>query len=243
MNEIELLHQLVAIPSISGQEENAAAFLASAMSSMGFPSLIDEAGNAVGIREFPDEHGHISKEIVLLGHIDTVPGEIPVQIEEGILYGRGAVDAKGPLAAFVAAASQAILSPGTRVVVIGAVEEEAATSKGARYAATQYRPDLCIIGEPSGWDGVTLGYKGRILLDYGLRMPMGHSAGKQRGTAETAVSWWNDLSAVIEDFNRGKERIFRSAFTFACDISKPIVMAFITMHPLKSVFGFHLVSI
>ncbi len=208
MNEIELLHQLVAIPSLSGAEHKAAEFLATAMTSLGLSSSIDEVGNAVGIRECPDEYGQISMEIVLLGHMDTVPGDIPVRIEEGILYGRGAVDAKGPLAAFIVAASRANLPPGTRVVVVGAVEEESATSNGARHVAARYQPDLCIIGEPSGWDGVTLGYKGRILMDYELRQPMGHSAGKERGVAETAVAWWNELSAIIEIFNQDKDKIF-----------------------------------
>ncbi len=152
--------------------------------------------------------GQISKEIILLGHIDTVPGEIPVRIEHDILYGRGAVDAKGPLAAFVFAAAHAQLEPGTRLVVIGAVEEESATSKGARFAAANYQPDYCIIGEPSGWDGATLGYKGRILLDYELRQPMGHTAGQEQGAAETAVAWWNALSQLIADFNAGRERLF-----------------------------------
>ncbi len=82
--------------------------------------------------------------IVLLGHMDTVGGVVPVRQEGTLLYGRGAVDAKGPLATFVAAASSprdARLSLTERVVVIGAVEEEAATSKGARHAMHCYQPD------------------------------------------------------------------------------------------------------
>jgi LysW-gamma-L-lysine carboxypeptidase len=55
---------------------------------------------------------------------------------------------------------------------------------------------------------VTLGYKGRILLDYSLQQPMGHSAGKETGVAETAVTWWNDLHDVIKNFNQGRERLF-----------------------------------
>ena len=50
-------------------------------------------------------------QIVLLGHIDTVPGHIPVRIENGELWGRGAVDAKGPLCTFVAAAAAAAPGP------------------------------------------------------------------------------------------------------------------------------------
>jgi LysW-gamma-L-lysine carboxypeptidase len=208
MDEIEFLRELVSIPSLSGQEEAAAAFLVSAMTSLGLDANIDQAGNVVGSRECLDADGRVTKEIMLLGHMDTVPGAIAVRMENGNLYGRGSVDAKGPLATFVIAAARAELVPGTRLVVAGAVEEESATSKGARHLATRYQPDTCIIGEPSGWDGVTLGYKGRLLLDYALQQPMGHSAGREQGVAETAVAWWNDIEEVIMDFNRGHERLF-----------------------------------
>jgi LysW-gamma-L-lysine carboxypeptidase len=118
------------------------------------------------------------------------------------------VDAKGPLATFLFAAARADLQPGTRLVVIGAVEEECATSKGARHAATSYNPDWCIIGEPSGWDGLTLGYKGRVLLDYQLWQPMGHTAGPQTGVAEQAVAWWNSLTAYVDLYNEGRNGLF-----------------------------------
>ena len=90
-----------------------------------------------------------------------------------ILYGRGAVDAKGPLATFVAAGAALgdawARSQDLRLVVVGAVEEEYATSKGARAIAARFDgvndriPDACVIGEPSSWQRVTLGYKGRLL--------------------------------------------------------------------------------
>lgn len=208
MNEIDLLQELVAIPSLSGEEAEAASFLAGAMSELGMNAFVDEAGNAVGIRECPAENGRIANEIVLLGHMDTVPGDIPVRIEGNVLYGRGSVDAKGPLAAFIMGATTAQLSPGTRLIVVGAVEEESATSKGARHIAARYQPNFCIIGEPSGWEGVTLGYKGRLLIDYELHQPMGHTAGREQGVAETAVNWWNDLDEAISLFNQDRERLF-----------------------------------
>lgn len=206
--EVKFLHDFVAIQSLSGEEEQAAQFLVNAMAAYGFDSFIDAAGNAVGIMATPDENGRIAKTILLLGHIDTVPGNIPVRIDNGILYGRGSVDAKGPLAVFVQAARTATLSPGTQLIVIGAVEEESATSKGARFAATQYQPDYCIIGEPSGWDGVTLGYKGRILIDYVCIRPMSHTAGPNQGAAETAVAWWNQLSSLIQSHNQPLPKLF-----------------------------------
>jgi [amino group carrier protein]-lysine/ornithine hydrolase len=202
-----LLQEMVAIPSLSGAEHRLAAYLVEQMAQLGLHSHIDAAGNAVGERSRPDENGRFTCEIVLLGHMDTVPGKIPVRLENGRLYGRGAVDAKGPLASFIMATAQANLPPGTRLIVIGAVEEEAATSKGARYAAAQYQPHYCIIGEPSGWDGVTLGYKGRLLLDYTLEQPMGHTAGPEVGVGETAVAFWNAVQHYIETQN-GDRRLF-----------------------------------
>jgi LysW-gamma-L-lysine carboxypeptidase len=205
---VEFLKGLVEIPSLSGEERAAVSLMVDKMADLGLSAHIDEVGNAVGIREVPDSAGEIEREIVLLGHIDTVPGEIPVRIEDGGLYGRGAVDAKGPLATFLLATARAELRPGTRVVVIGAVEEESASSKGARHAAQCFLPDFCIIGEPSGWDGLTLGYKGRLLIDYFLEQEMGHTAGPQTGTAEQAVAWWNRLLVYIETFNAGREGLF-----------------------------------
>lgn len=205
---VDLLRELVAIPSLSGQERPAVTFLVEQMAALGMMAHVDEAGNAVGVREKPDSNGATAQEVVLLGHIDTVPGDIPVRVEDGRLFGRGSVDAKGPLAAFVMAAARAELASGTRLAVIGAVEEEAATSKGARHAAAQHRPDFCIIGEPSGWDGVTLGYKGRLRLHYTLARPMAHTAGAAAGPAEEAVAWWNALTSYADEFNAGRDRLF-----------------------------------
>ena len=66
---------LVSQYSPSGQERGAVEWLVARMKSLGYDdAFIDEAGNAVGVM------GKGPKQVVLLGHIDTVPGEIPVQI-------------------------------------------------------------------------------------------------------------------------------------------------------------------
>jgi len=145
------------------------------------------------------------REIVLLGHIDTVPGQVVVRRCEGRLYGRGAVDAKGPLASFVLAAARAAPRlEGARVVVIGAVEEEA-QGKGAHHLAETMKAPYCaIIGEPSGWQGITLGYKGMLNLDYRLVQPGGHSAGSIPGPAEKAVTFWNQVMTYAEMVNHGR---------------------------------------
>lgn len=202
------LQRLVEIPSLSGEETAVANFLVTQMNQSGFTAHVDAAGNAIGQRNYPDANGQITQEIVLLGHMDTVPGDIPVRQEDGKLYGRGSVDAKGPLAIFVVAASRVELPSGTRLTVVGAVEEEAATSKGARFAAGQYQPTACIIGEPSGWNGITLGYKGRLLIDACFAQPMSHTAGAESGAAELGLAWYNAVMAYITQFNADKSRLF-----------------------------------
>lgn len=216
---IDLLQGLVAIPSLSRQEAAASAWLVQQMQHLGYArTYVDDAGNAVG--ELGAEDAPYT--IVLLGHIDTVPGNIPVRIEgEGeaaILYGRGTVDAKGPLATFVSAAALVghawAVENQLRVIVVGAVEEEAATSKGARFIRDRFAggsepiPHACVIGEPSSWQRVTLGYKGRILVELAASQPMAHSAGPDAGVATVAVDLWNWISSYAERFNQGRDKTF-----------------------------------
>ncbi|MBS0197895.1 MAG: [LysW]-lysine hydrolase [Planctomycetes bacterium] len=201
-----LLHALVATPSLSGREDAAARELVGWMRGLGYQARVDEVGNAVG--ELGPPAGPGVREIVLLGHIDTVPGEIPVRREGDLLCGRGAVDAKGPLAAFTMAGATARLAADTRVVVIGAVGEEAPESRGARHVAGRMRPDLCIIGEPSGADGFVIGYKGRLLVDASAVADSAHSAGPAATSAELLAAWWQRVLEWAARTNAGRERVF-----------------------------------
>lgn len=216
---VELLRGLVAIPSPSHQEGEACAWLVRQMAANGFDrAFVDAAGNAVGELGPADA----AQTIVLLGHIDTVPGNIPVCIEAtpagDALYGRGSVDAKGPLATFAAAAARLgsiwAHAHSLRLVVVGAVEEEAASSKGARLIRDRFnglsepQPVACVIGEPSGWNRVTLGYKGRLLVEMEALQPMAHTAGPDAGVAVIAVEFWNWLSDYAARINIGCDKAF-----------------------------------
>jgi len=117
---IDLLTKLVSLPSPSEHEAKASAYLAGWLNAHGLKAHVDVAGNAVGVK------GDGPQEILLLGHIDTFPGEVPVRREGNLLYGRGSVDAKGPLCTFAAAAAQVEVPAGWRITVVGAVEEECA---------------------------------------------------------------------------------------------------------------------
>jgi len=149
----------------------------------------------------------MAQPIVLLGHMDTVRGDIPVRLQDGVLYGRGAVDAKGPLAAFLCATSRIaqrghVSSLEHPIIVIGAVEEEAATSRGAHAVLGRYQPFACVIGEPSGSQAVTIGYKGRLLVECCITRSVHHSAGPQQNSSEVAVAFWNRVHQHASDWNR-----------------------------------------
>ncbi len=201
---LQFLEDLLRIPSPSGQEAQLADFLVRRMADWGFRAFVDEAGNAVG------EFGEGPRTVVLLGHMDTVPGEVPVRYEGDRLYGRGAVDAKGPLAAFIGAAVRMSRrgGPPYRLVVVGCVEEEAPSSRGAHFVRDRYRPDFCVVGEPSGWDAVTIGYKGSLQAVVHFERPAGHSAHGRETAAERACEAWVRIRAGAEAFNAGRSRAF-----------------------------------
>lgn len=201
--------------SPSGQESAVAQFLGTAMADGGLQVESDAVGNVIG------RLGDGGRHVMLVGHIDTVAGQIPVRREGDRLYGRGAVDAKGPMCAFVAAViGLRDALPALRLTVVGAVGEEAA-SPGARYLESTWadRPDFLIIGEPSGWSAVTLGYKGSLRADYVARQATGHSAGPIGSVAELAVDFWQSIVAACAERNQEK-RLF--------DQLTPVLRAFNT---------------
>ena len=125
---------------------------------------------------------------------------------------------KGPLATATAAAARVgsawAHAHNVRLVVVGAVEEEAASSKGARFIRDRFDgvhepvPAACIIGEPSGWGRVTLGYKGRIVVEMEAVQPMAHTAGPDAGVATVAVDFWNWVDHLAAHYNAGIEKTF-----------------------------------
>lgn len=153
-------------------------------------AFVDGAGNLV------TRHGRGPLAVTFLGHVDTVPGVVPVTERDGALYGRGAVDAKGPLCAALAATARMPeqAREALTVRVIGAVGEEAPGSVGARHLVeTQPEPELLVICEPSGWDAVTLGYKGHLRLELSCVRPGGHSAGPDGSAADRLLAGLNRL--------------------------------------------------
>ncbi|WP_282695040.1 M20/M25/M40 family metallo-hydrolase [Streptomyces sp. CC208A] len=169
--DLALLTRTVSVPSVSGDEAELASFLADWCRERGMNAEVDEAGNLVASR------GTGPRTLLLLGHLDTVPHHWPVEWRDDELWGRGSVDAKGSLAAFLEVLAHAHIPEDGRLCVVGAVEEEISSSKGAYHVRDHYPADAVVIGEPSGSEKLTLGYFGLFKLRVTAAVPSGHSAG------------------------------------------------------------------
>lgn len=190
---VAMLRTFLEIPSPSGAEGRLAAEAVAAMRERGFDATVDDAGNAVG--RIGTGNG---PTVMLLGHLDTVEGGMPVRLVDGRLYGRGAVDAKGPLAAMICAAAAAGPDYPGSIVVVGAVEEETPGSKGAvAIRETHAQPDALIVGEPSGWSTVVLGYKGKLDLRYRISVAPTHPSNPAEKASEIAARCWSSLLELL----------------------------------------------
>jgi LysW-gamma-L-lysine carboxypeptidase len=184
----ELLVDLVRIPSPTGEEQACAERLAAFFEAQGREVWLDGVGN---VRAPADD------SVLLTSHIDTVPGDIPVRVEESNgeeasqLWGRGSVDAKGPLAAMAVAAVE------TGVSFVGVVGEET-DSRGARHLVrNREAPDAVVNGEPSGWDGVTLGYRGFLAGEYAVSTDSVHTSRPEPNAIQETMDWWQSVERAF----------------------------------------------
>ncbi len=189
MNAADMLEALVRIPSVSGEEATATAWLVERARQDGLAARIDDVGNAI------IEAGDGPVHVLFVGHIDTVDGDLPVERRDGAIWGRGAVDAKGCLAM----AYQALLAPppGIRFTFVAAVGEET-DSRGTIGLAVE-RPDIIINGEPSGWAGFTLGYKGILRGTFQATGTPTHGGHPDPGALDRVVAWWAAARATLGD--------------------------------------------
>lgn len=196
---IELLQWMVQQYSPSHHEHAFTRLMAERLERRGWRASIDAVGNIIA------SLGEGPLCIALLGHIDTVPGEIAVRIEAGRLFGRGAVDAKGALCAFVEAAEllEAQERAGKQFLLLGCVEEEVPITRGALHVREHHRPDFVINGEPSGAHAITIGYKGILRVELESRVERRHTASNQYcAPAEHVVQAWNALRSHCDAWNR-----------------------------------------
>jgi putative selenium metabolism hydrolase len=184
------LRDLVRIPSLSHHEGAVAARLADEMRGVGLDEVwTDRIGNVIG-RVGSGE----GPKLLLNGHLDTVDVGDPQRWlhapydgveEDGILYGRGACDMKGGLAAMVYGA-KALLDSGVDLAgdlyLVGVVQEEPCEGLGMRVLVEEegIRPDYVVLCEPSDLQ-VRLGHRGRLEMQMEVRGRAAHASSPSLG--------------------------------------------------------------
>ena len=142
---VALARSLIDIDSTTGREGDACRWISSWLSDRGYDvveqPVANNRFNVIATLDRPD--------VVLSTHIDTVPPFFPSREEEGLLYGRGACDAKGILAAQIAALER-LRAEGERRVGLLVVVGEERGSQGAHAANTRTPGSRFLInGEPT----------------------------------------------------------------------------------------------
>jgi succinyl-diaminopimelate desuccinylase len=184
---VAFARRLVETPSLSGEEGALAALVADEMRALRYDDVqVDELGNVIGRIA-----GGGGPTTMLHAHMDIVaPGDesrwhhAPYggEVADGYLWGRGASDTKGSLAAQVYAAGllcEAGLAPPGDVYQAAVVCEETG-GLGTRHLVTHLLPDVAIIGEPSG-NTLRRGHRGRFEFVVTLHGVPAHASAPARG--------------------------------------------------------------
>jgi len=110
----------------------------------------------------------------LHAHMDTVPGPLPVKREGGVVWGRGAVDDKGPLVAYLKAFLDS--NPrGTLVLALVTAEEDDSAGTEALLRGGPPRPDYVFVGEPTNLH-IAYAYRGGAKVYIELESRGGHAS-------------------------------------------------------------------
>ena len=190
MDEIEFLDRLIQTPSPSGHERAVAEICKKYLQQFAFEKVwIDEAENIVATN-YRHEPG-MQPDLLLFGHTDTIAIPLPHRREDGKIWGRGAVDAKSPLATLLSAGAQQQIP--YKLMVAGVTEEEITTSKGIRHLLTYAKPKMAMNGEPSNTNGVTVAYKGRLVMECRTRGKASHAGMASENPIEQTFEYYGKL--------------------------------------------------
>jgi succinyl-diaminopimelate desuccinylase len=197
---VPILEALIRCPSITPEEGGALTYLTGLLASHGFhcERLTFQAEGTPDVDNLFARIGTGAPHLCFAGHTDVVP---PGRLEDwmhppfaaassgGFLYGRGATDMKGSIAAFAAAAIDAVKAwdghtPGSISFIITGDEEGPAINGTAKVLqwmhANRHIPDHCIVGEPSCsdklGDTIKIGRRGSISFTITVEGKQGHAA-------------------------------------------------------------------
>lgn len=250
LDTLDLAKRLIAAPSVTPATGSVFAELEAMLVPLGFavhrftrgdgPEGSDEAPveNLFAIRQGPEGSRHFA----FAGHLDVVPPG-PIGGENGwasdpfapevrgeLLYGRGAVDMKGAIAAMVAAVAEVPQDAGTISFIITG-DEEGPALHGTRalidhMSAQGHQPDLCLVGEPTSvnrlGDMAKIGRRGSVNIFIDAEGTQGHVAYPHLAdnplpklvailaeldalTLDTGTRWFQPSNLEITDINVGNK--------------------------------------
>ncbi len=178
---VKFLMEITRVKSFSGEEEEVAGIIREEMDELGFEKTgVDEVGNVWGLIR-----GKSDSYLMFEGHMDTVkPGRVENwvfppfsgKVVDGEIYGRGAADMKGSIAAMIYSASE-IKEPEKGLICAFVVHEEDQEGFGIRHFLknTGIKPEIVVLGEPTNLN-IAIGHRGRAEIVVKIRGRTGHSS-------------------------------------------------------------------
>jgi succinyl-diaminopimelate desuccinylase len=206
---------LIRRPSVTPKDEGAIDLLIEALSSLGFTchDLTFSAPDTPDVRNLYARLGAKGPNFCFAGHTDVVPvgqgwtrDPFAAEIDDGVLYGRGACDMKGGIAAFVAAIARRLKESGPpqgsiSLLITGDEEGPAinGTVKVLDWLAKRgEKIDFCLVGEPTNprqlGDEIKIGRRGSLNGRIALKGSQGHTAYPQLAD--------NPIPRLLQKLNR-----------------------------------------
>jgi LysW-gamma-L-lysine carboxypeptidase len=167
-----ILVDLLRYHSPPGREDRVAGAITKWAERLGLEAWQDGAGNV-----YIAPRRSLNPVVLLVTHQDVIDDPLPVRVDGNRVYGRGAVDAKGPLASMIAALAMLAGGSAEAPVWVVALVDEEGESRGARYLIRNSRKlPYVIIGEPTNADTIAIGYHGSMKLMVECRSMASHTA-------------------------------------------------------------------
>ncbi len=212
MDVVTLAQALIRYPSVSPQGAGSLEFVAAYLETRGFTVQRFDRGATQNLYA---RRGIGTSVVCYVGHVDVVPpgaqhtwrySPFAGEINEGYVWGRGAVDMKGSIAAFLSCIND--LKDDVPLSLLLTSDEEADATDGIQYAAplifdnTQNRPEFFLVGEPTSeervGDTLKVGRRGSLSATLILRGVQGHVAYPHK--AENPIPRLIKALCVLQDF-------------------------------------------
>lgn len=196
-----LLIELLKTHSPTNREKPAVEILEKYTKLLGYEEVhIDRVGNLIAY------YGSGNRTIAFVGHIDTINGELPVSVDKDTISGRGAVDAKGPLAAMfvgVAMARSVVDLSEWKIYAIAVVGEEGDSRGAWELIRSGFNVNGIVVAEPSNTYFVVIGYRGSLKVEIICNSKMGHTSSPslEISACEKLMCLWNSLKSTYNTFS------------------------------------------